>query len=280
MPTCGKVLTNFRATNCTMDKEKIIEELIRHKKMPCLDFKLKQLTEDFTNTLFYTLFDTNTPVAVNLELLEKQFNKLMDMACCELKKPHDELWGEYVSHLPEILEFLNLDAEAILECDPASSSLQEIYLAYPGFYAIAIYRLAHELYVEGIPLIPRLMTEYAHRQTGVDINPGAKIGKSFFIDHATGVVIGETAVIEDNVKVYQGVTLGALYVSKSLEKTKRHPTIKNNVTIYANATILGGDTVIGKNSVIGGNAWITESVPPNSKVYHTPEIKIKTSPNV
>jgi len=185
-----------------------------------------------------------------------------------------------VAHLPQILENLNLDAEAILNCDPASLSMQEIYMAYPGFYAIAIYRLAHELYEEGVPLIPRMMTEYAHRQTGVDINPGAKIGKSFFIDHATGVVIGETAVIHDNVKIYQGVTLGALYVAKNLQKTKRHPTIENNVTIYANATILGGDTVVGANSVIGGNAWITSSVPPNSTVYHKPEIKIKTTPNV
>jgi serine O-acetyltransferase len=153
-------------------------------------------------------------------------------------------------------------------------------MAYPGFYAIAIYRLAHELYNKGFPLVPRLMTEYAHRQTGVDINPGAQIGESFFIDHATGVVIGETAIIKNNVKIYQGVTLGALYVAKNLQMTKRHPTIEDNVTIYANATILGGDTIIGKNSIIGGNAWVTSSVPSNSTVFHNPEIKIKTSPNV
>ncbi|NNC61438.1 MAG: serine acetyltransferase, partial [Eudoraea sp.] len=165
-------------------------------------------------------------------------------------------------------------------CDPASLSIEEVYLAYPGFYAIAIYRLAHELYKKKFPLVPRLMTEYAHRQTGVDINPGARIGKSFFIDHATGVVIGETAVIHDHVKIYQGVTLGALYVTKSLSDTKRHPTIEDNVTIYANATILGGETVIGANSIIGGNAWLTGSVPPNSKVYHTPEIEIRTQDNV
>ncbi|MEZ4810976.1 MAG: serine O-acetyltransferase EpsC [Allomuricauda sp.] len=262
-----------------MDKKRIIEELNRHKKLPYLDYRLKQETEDFTDTLFYTLFDANTPVAVNLELLEKQFNRLVDMACWDLERPSSELWGNYVSSLPEILEMLNLDAEAILNCDPASLSIQEIYMAYPGFYAIAIYRLAHELYIQGVPLIPRLMTEYAHRQTGVDINPGAHIGKSFFIDHATGVVIGETAVIHDNVKIYQGVTLGALYVAKNLQKTKRHPTIMSNVTIYANATILGGKTVIGENSIIGGNAWVTESVPPNSTVFHTPEIKIKTAPS-
>jgi serine O-acetyltransferase len=153
-------------------------------------------------------------------------------------------------------------------------------MAYPGFYAIAIYRLAHELYIEGFPLVPRLMTEYAHRQTGVDINPGAEIGDSFHIDHGTGVVIGETAIIKNHVKVYQGVTLGGLFVSKKLQKTKRHPTIEDNVTIYANATILGGETVIGENTVIGGNAWLTKSVPANSTVFHTPEIKIKPTNNV
>jgi len=263
-----------------MDKEEIIAELIRHKKLPYLDFRIKQETEEFTDTLFQTLFDSNTPVAVNLELLEKKFDRLLDRACWDLERPNEALWKEYMAHLPEILETLILDAEAILQCDPASISIEEIYMAYPGFYAIAIYRLAHELYRQGLPLIPRLMTEYAHRQTGVDINPGAQIGRSFFIDHATGVVIGETAVIHDNVKIYQGVTLGALYVAKNLQRTKRHPTIMANVTIYANATILGGDTVIGENSVIGGNAWITASVPANSTVFHNPEIKIKTLPNV
>ncbi len=260
-----------------MDKEKIIQELQRHKKQPYLDYRLKRETEEFTDLLFYTLFDVNTPVATNLDVLENKFKKLVDLACWEIEQPCHKLWDNYVAKLPSVLEKLNLDAEAILNCDPASLSIQEVYMAYPGFYAIAIYRLAHELYKKEFPLVPRLMTEYAHRQTGVDINPGAQIGKSFFIDHATGVVIGETAVIHDNVKVYQGVTLGALYVEKSLQKVKRHPTIQSNVTIYANATILGGETVIGENSVIGGNAWLTDSVPANSKVFHTPEIHIKTA---
>lgn len=263
-----------------MNKAKIIEELNRHKKQPYLDYRLKEETESFTNKLFYTLFDVNTPVAENLDILAEKFSQLVDLACWDLERPCTKVWDNYVSCLPEVLEKLNLDAEAILNCDPASLSIQEIYMAYPGFYAIAIYRLAHELQRQGFPLVPRLMTEYAHRQTGVDINPGAEIGKSFFIDHATGVVIGETAIIHDNVKVYQGVTLGALYVAKSLQKTKRHPTIMSNVTIYANATILGGETVIGENSVIGGNAWLTASVPANSTVFHTPEIKIKTVANV
>ncbi|AWX46058.1 Serine O-acetyltransferase [Flagellimonas maritima] len=263
-----------------MDKQKIIAELNKHKKLPHLDYRLKEKTESFTNTLFYTLFDVNTPVSENLTILEQEFSLLMDMACWDSHKPCSTVWENYIQKLPGILEKLNLDAEAILNCDPASLSIQEIYMAYPGFYAIAIYRLAHELYKQGFPLVPRLMTEYAHRQTGVDINPGAQIGKSFFIDHATGVVIGETALIHDNVKIYQGVTLGALYVAKNLQKVKRHPTIMSNVTIYANATILGGETVIGENSVIGGNAWLTASVPPNSTVFHTPEIKIKTTSNV
>ncbi len=263
-----------------MNKSAVISRIQQHKKQPNLRFRLKDKVEEFTNTLFYTLFDIETPVDINLEVLEHRFDELVELACWEADKPCKKLWEGYLSKLPEILEKLNLDAEAIVNCDPASLSIEEVYMAYPGFYAIAIYRLAHELYKEGFPLVPRLMTEYAHRQTGVDINPGAHIGNSFFIDHATGVVIGETAIIHDNVKVYQGVTLGALYVAKKLQKTKRHPTIENNVTIYANATILGGDTIIGENSIIGGNAWITASVPANSTVFHKPEIKIKTAPHV
>ncbi|NHF59841.1 serine acetyltransferase [Flavobacteriaceae bacterium TP-CH-4] len=262
-----------------MDKTAIIRKIQKHKKQPNLRFRLKKKVETFTDLLFYTLFDIETPVEENMAVLETKFDELVTLACWETDKPCKKVWENYMAQLPGILEKLNLDAEAIVSCDPASLSIEEVYMAYPGFYAIAIYRLAHKLYEKGFPLVPRLMTEYAHRQTGVDINPGAKIGKSFFIDHATGVVIGETAVIKDHVKVYQGVTLGALYVAKNLQRTKRHPTIENNVTIYANATILGGDTVIGENSIIGGNAWVTASVPANSTVFHTPEIKIKTLPN-
>jgi len=262
-----------------MDKKAIVEKIIKHKKQPHLRFRLKEATETFTDLLFYTLFDIDTPVEENLEKLEKKFDILVNMACWEVEKPCKMIWENYMSSLPYVLESLNLDAEAIVSCDPASLSIEEVYMAYPGFYAIAIYRLAHELYKKGFPLVPRLMTEYAHRETGVDINPGAQIGKSFFIDHATGVVIGETAIIKDHVKIYQGVTLGALYVAKALQNTKRHPTIENNVTIYANATILGGNTIIGAHTIIGGNAWLTASVPANSTVFHSPEIKIKTLPN-
>ncbi|MEM1258284.1 MAG: serine O-acetyltransferase EpsC [Bacteroidota bacterium] len=262
-----------------MDKQQIIKRLKHHKKHLYLDYRLKTHTEAFTDRLFHTLFDINTPVGENLATLQNDFDLLVELACWNTRKPCSKVWDSYVAQLPLILEKLNLDAEAILNCDPASLSIEEVYMAYPGFYAIAIYRLAHELYNKGFPLVPRMMTEYAHRQTGVDINPGAQIGDSFFIDHATGVVIGETAIIKNNVKLYQGVTLGALYVDKSLYKVKRHPTIESNVTIYANATILGGDTIIGENTTIGGNAWLTASVPPNSTVFHTPEIKIKTVSN-
>lgn len=276
------LIPNFERTKhilMTMNRDQVINALKKHKKQPYLDYKLKSKTEEFTQTLFYTLFDSNTPVESNLTVLENQFDELVDLACWKTESPCKKVWQNYVVQLPHILESLKLDAAAIQEGDPASLSIEEVYMAYPGFYAIAIYRLAHVLYKEGFPLVPRLMTEFAHRQTGVDINPGATIGKSFFIDHATGVVIGETAIIKDRVKVYQGVTLGALFVNKSLQQTKRHPTIESNVTIYANATILGGETVIGANSVIGGNAWLTASVPANSKVFHSPEIRIKTAKN-
>jgi serine O-acetyltransferase len=171
---------------------------------------------------------------------------------------------------------LKKDAATIYKNDPAADSIEEVYLAYPGFYAIAIYRMAREFYKLGLPLIPRLMTEYAHQLTGIDIHPGAQIGASFFIDHGTGVVIGETAEIQDNVKIYQGVTLGALKVKKQLKDVKRHPTIEKNVVIYANASILGGDTIIGENSIIGGNTWVTNSVGKNSIVLHTPTVEVIT----
>lgn len=178
------------------------------------------------------------------------------------------LISSFTDNLPHFHSLLREDAEAICKGDPAASSIDEVILAYPGFLAIAVYRIAHWLHQKNVSVVPRMITEHAHRLTGVDIHPGATIGRSFVIDHGTGVVIGETTVIQDNVKIYQGVTLGALSVDKSLANKKRHPTIERDVVIYANATILGGDTVIGAGSTVGGNVWITESVPPGSKVYH------------
>lgn len=171
-----------------------------------------------------------------------------------------------IQELPQIRGKLIKDALAVLKGDPAAKSLGEVIICYPGLQAILVHRIAHFLYKNGIPVIPRVMSEHIHSKTGIDIHPGAQIGESFFIDHGTGIVIGETCVIGCNVKVYQGVTLGALSVQKDMQNKKRHPTIEDDVTIYAGATILGGDTVIGKGSVIGGNTWLTKSVAPYTTV--------------
>ncbi|MBR4005946.1 MAG: serine acetyltransferase [Treponema sp.] len=169
-----------------------------------------------------------------------------------------------IEEIPEIRRKVGLDVQAAFQGDPAAKSTEEVIVSYPGLEAIVVYRIAHFLCENGIPVIPRIMSEYAHGKTGIDINPGATIGESFFIDHGTGVVIGESCSIGNNVKIYQGVTLGALSVKKELMNKKRHPTIEDNVTIYANATILGGETVIGEGSTIGGNTWVTKSVPPHT----------------
>ncbi len=175
---------------------------------------------------------------------------------------------EFIQRLGVIREYIITDVQAAYDGDPAAYSKDEIIYSYPGLFAILVYRIAHELFTLGVPIIPRMMTEYAHSETGIDIHPGAKIGKYFFIDHGTGIVVGETTEIGDNVKIYQGVTLGALSTrgGQSLRNKKRHPTIEDNVTIYSGASILGGDTVIGKDVVIGGNAFITRSVPAGAKV--------------
>ncbi len=166
-----------------------------------------------------------------------------------------------IEEIPEIRRMIQLDTIAAFNGDPAAKSNEEVILSYPGLEAILVYRIAHFLYKNGVPIIPRIMSEHVHGKTGIDIHPGAQIGESFFIDHGTGVVIGETCIIGNNVKIYQGVTLGALSVKKTLQNKKRHPTIEDDVTIYANATILGGETVIGRGSVIGGNTWVTQSIP-------------------
>jgi serine O-acetyltransferase len=174
---------------------------------------------------------------------------------------------EFFEELPEIRIILGKDLDAAVRGDPAALSADEVILSYPGFQAIAMQRVAHFFWTRQVPLIPRMITELVHSRTGIDIHPGARIGECFFIDHGTGVVIGETTEIGKNVKLYQGVTLGALSVKKEEGGRKRHPTIEDDVTIYANATILGGETVIGRGSVIGGSVWITQSVPPGSKIY-------------
>jgi len=187
---------------------------------------------------------------------------------------NDEIARTFFEKVPDLYRVLNSDLHSLLTGDPAARSEFEIIRAYPGFYALCFYRIAHELLLLKVPLLPRILTEHAHSKTGIDIHPGALIGDHFFIDHGTGIVIGETAHIGNHVKLYQGVTLGALSVDKSLGSIKRHPTVEDHVIIYSGATILGGETVIGHHSVIGGNVWLTKSIPHGSLVYHNPEITV------
>jgi serine O-acetyltransferase len=237
------------------------------------NIRLKEVIKTFTKRLFYNLFDEQVEETI---FLEKGFLEIYSQLDIE---NGESLWKEFQGQFSTIREKLDLDALSFLKNDPASTCIEEVYLAYPGFYAISIYRLSHQLYLLQVPILPRMMSEYVHGITGIDIHPGATIGDSFFVDHGTGIVIGETAIIKNNVKIFQGVTLGGIQVKKNLQATKRHPTIENNVTIYANATILGGDIVIGANSTIGANVWITQSVPENSLVTYQTEIKIRPKNN-
>ena len=193
---------------------------------------------------------------------------ILDGLTDQLPAPADDIRAAFEHSLPELFACLSEDADAIFSGDPAARSRTEVISTYPGFFALAVHRIAHRLCGLGVPLLPRILSEIAHRETGIEIHPGAKIGRRFCIDHGTGVVIGETVEIGDDVKMYQGVTLGALSVRKDMARTKRHPTIRDRVVIYAGATILGGDTVIGEDSIIGGNTWIVRSLPANSREYY------------
>lgn len=192
-----------------------------------------------------------------------------------LTPDNEDITRKFLDTLPPIKKTLLRDAEFILESDPAAKQLAEVIAIYPGFFAIFCFRIAHSINQLSVPLLPRMITEYAHKTTGIDIHPGATIGCPFSIDHGTGIVIGETTIIGNNVKLYQGVTLGALSVDKSKASKKRHPTIEDNVILYSGCTILGGDTVVGRNSIIGGNVWLTESIAPFSVVYHKSEIIVR-----
>ncbi len=188
----------------------------------------------------------------------------------------EETVSSFYNSLEMIYQNLRLDATKIYENDPAATSIHEVIISYPGFYAIAVYRIANQLSRLSIPILPRILSEHAHGKTGIEIHPSARIDVPFFIDHGTGIVIGATTVIGKNVSIYQGVTLGALQVSKDLADEKRHPTVEDNVIIYARSTILGGNTLIGKNSIIGGSVFLTESVSPNSNVFNTHKLRIET----
>ena len=217
------------------------------------------------NNLKYVIGEKLSRIA---NILTKEIEKALLYAFHEnpeeCKKHSEQIVDNFINEIPLIRKKACKDAQAALNGDPAARSIEEIILSYPGPEAILVYRIAHFLHINKVPIIPRIMSEYIHGKTGIDIHPGAEIGESFFIDHGTGVVVGETCVIGNNVKLYQGVTLGALSVKKEMVDIKRHPTIEDDVTIYSGATILGGKTVIGKGSVVGGNVWLTQSVPANS----------------
>lgn len=236
----------------------------------------------WANTLLRVLFPEmgKTSFANEQEITDK-INTLNTELCdliaaldLDISIKSKEQTNAFFNKIPHILDTLLKDAEAIVAGDPAAKDQYEVIRTYPGFYAISLFRIAHEMEVLQIPLLPRIITEYAHSKTGIDIHPGADIAPYFCIDHGTGIVIGETTKIDSWVKIYQGVTLGALSVAKELASIKRHPTIQSHVVIYAGATILGGDTTIGAHSIIGGNVWLTRSLPPHSKVYHKPQLLV------
>ncbi|MDV2446999.1 serine acetyltransferase [Elizabethkingia anophelis] len=259
--------------------DSFIEQIFQRKKNASYGFFDKNKAEAFVEELYQLLF---LPQHINMEeTLRTQFEELQNKLFELINNTTDDkLFAErqvevLFDALPEIYDRLILDAESILEFDPATESLEEILLAYPGFFATYVYRISHQLWRQKIRTLPRILSEYGHSKTGIDIHPGAVIGEHFFIDHGTGIVIGETSVIGNNVKIYQGVTLGALNVSKDKANQKRHPNIEDNVIIYSGATILGGETTIGRDSIIGGNVWIPQDVPSNSLVYNKSEIRIK-----
>jgi len=255
----------------------------KRRSMPELH-PLKRDAERFISELLSLFFPQHSPeliaseadAAERLEALRRQLASMLVTLRSALDWKNAVDLDAFFAKLPEIQEALIKDAECIFKGDPAARSLDEVILTYPGFLAISMYRVAHELHRLGIPIAPRVITEFAHRQTGIDIHPGATIGNPFCMDHGTGIVIGETTVIGNCVKLYQGVTLGALSVDKSFADTRRHPTIEDRVIIYAGATILGGETVIGHDSVIGGNVWITSSIAPHSIVYRRTVDRVKS----
>ena len=257
----------------------LIERIHQTKQNSIHGFFDKIKTKKWVKDLYETLFlpqndNTEDQIKRNFEALRETIFDLINTVTGDQESTEKQV-DQFFEALPDLYDQLVLDAKSIVEFDPAADSLEEVYLAYPGFFATYVYRISHQLWNQKVKIVPRVISEYAHSKTGIDIHPGATIGKSFFIDHGTGIVIGETTIIGNNVKIYQGVTLGALNVSKEKAHQKRHPNIEDDVIIYSGATILGGETTVGRESIIGGNVWVTQDVPANSLVYHKSEIKIK-----
>jgi len=260
----------------------LVRDLLEHRRTKGARLPSRRRVETFVDSAVGLLFPqhysdgaaTEEQLLARISLLRAELGSMLHAVLPRQRSA--EVTDELIHALPAISERLRGDAVAIVAGDPAAESLDEVVAAYPGFFAIAVHRIAHELHRLRVPTLPRLLAEVAHARTGIDIHPGATIGRAFCIDHGTGIVIGETTIIGDEVKLYQGVTLGALSVSKSAAGTKRHPTIEDRVVLYANATVLGGDIVVGHDSVIGGNVWLTTSVPPHSFVYHTSQIRVRS----
>lgn len=265
----------FHGRACHPEPEEI-SRMLTYVRQVILPNYYRPMAHDGTVSCLDELYSILTE-----QIHRASFQCCMNEATSESRTYAEKKADQLVAVLPEIQKMLFEDVVETYHSDPAASGYDEIILTYPGLLALTVYRIAHELVRLEIPLLPRMMTEYAHRLTGIDIHPGAHIGRSIMIDHGTGIVIGETAVVGDHVKIYQGVTLGALYFPRDesgsmVRQTKRHPTVEDYVVMYANATVLGGETVLGHHSVIGSKAWITESVPPYSKVLYQSESVVKT----
>lgn len=260
-------------------------ELSENRRAHCLPVRAREtarLVAERTLALLFPHFSVDLPcesteIEAELNDLRAAMCSLLETLSCDYAIPSPAIVDDYLGQLPRLHQELMLDARAIADGDPAAVNVDEVILGYPGFYAVAIHRIANVLHRLGFPLLPRLVAEFAHQNTGIDIHPGATIGRGFFVDHGTGLVIGETAQLGNGVKLFQGVTLGALLVEKQFQTTKRHPTLEDNVVVYANATILGGETVIGHDTIIAGNAWVTHSVPPFSIVGRDSEVRPRKS---
>lgn len=265
--------------------QQLLEELKRrHQQAAANAFPPTNLVNDFANNFINWLFPEYTGKTMPDPILLEEYAHMLQLELQHILQPMQQklpvdatlLAQQFMAQAPEIYDALNKDAEALYQGDPAATCLYEVIRAYPGFYAIAFYRIAHALHLLRVPLLPRLITEQAHSRTGIDIHPAAVIAPYFCMDHGTGIVIGETSIIGAHVKLYQGVTLGALSVDKDMARSKRHPTIEDHVVIYAGATILGGDTVVGHHSVIGGNVWLIKSTAPFSRVYYKADGSMNT----
>ena len=266
-----------------MSESNFIKQLFERNTKSGLAFPDKEFAYQFIDQLFLLVFIPRTGQTEKLADFEKKFRSLkshLSTLVYDIVKDGNKaqaIADDFFDAFPSIYDSLLKDAAVVSKYDPAAQSMEEVLVTYPGFYATVVYRVAHYLWVKGAGILPRLFTEYAHSKTGIDIHPGAVIGESFFIDHGTGIVIGETTMIGNNVKIYQGVTLGALNTAKdkAAELDRRHPTIEDNVIIYPGAAILGGTAVIGHDSIIGANVWITDSIPPFSLVSHKSEIAVR-----